>query len=523
LGSPSGDEADQYVNWWQGGRITLTTSRATIAKDIAADKKENQKSGFPGPVKNSPVIVCEACEPIAIYQATADTPANEPTQLTEYTLSGVDRSTSPIGIDPKEVTYNISYVDSAALPVAMEPWGNDFVGWIGGGGATNPFQQAMNAFRATPVYAGWPSYQTEADTPVIVRNKVPSTGVVFALESGANPPTTLTRPGRVFENMIANWDYCVATLANTGTVCATIREVDALFKANYANYAASWSGTWGCPGEPRSLTSVNAKNWYLSKVYGWVPFNETPAEGSCNSKIENEIARTPGYSEAAVVKIEGDYIGLQYTTSADGVVKGAAFNPYVQLIHGALPPNAFLGMKNAYAFSVDDGVGVQQLPGTGLVISVGGVLGMPNPNPFDKGAAVDVGPGFYGPQSPDQFVEYGICQDFGPDIEGGAFCPEMYPFRPGSSFNVASVRFNATKVVLLDAYNRKYEFIIASAPPFGSTNPNMPTNAMIKCVPGDPNIGWCMGVHGYTLPANTGPMPVPVPRNYISTPPPNKR
>ncbi len=519
IGSPSGDEADQYINWWQGGRISLSIYKKTITANVAADKAANAKSKFPGPTKGSPIVGCDSCETLVVYQGAGDLPENEPTQLTEYTLAGTDRSTSPIGIDTKQVGYNISYVDSATLPVAMEPWGNAFVGWIGTDLTTTAFQRRLDSFHASN-YAGWP-YLLNSDDKEKIVSKVPSTGTLFANYSGANPPATLTPPGASFLAMTENWKYCVAHTENVGKVCSTIREVDALFKANYASYSARWVNKWQCPGAPRSLASTNGENWYLSKVYGWVPFNETPPgdKPQCAKPIENELRDTDGYTEAKVSKIQHDYIAMQYMTTADGVVKGSAFNPYVQLIHGSAPPNDFLNMRNAYAFSVDDGVGFLLYPGTGLELAVGGVQGLPNPNPFDPGGVVEVVPG----SGKVAFVQYGVCQPFGPDHEPTDVCPLMSDIKPFVGIKVPSVRYHnagGTMVVLMDGAGKKYQFIITSPPPFASTDRNNPVKSMISCVPSDPNIAWCQGIVGYTVPVGDPTNPTAHPVNYLNAPPP---
>lgn len=528
LGTPSGDEYDQYINWWQGGRISLTTSRGTIAANIAADKKENAESGFAGPVKGSPLVECDSCEPLVVYQATADELPNQPTQLTEYTLAATDTSKSPIGIDTKIVGYNISYVNSAALPVAMGTYGNPFVGWVGSTQPTSEFQATLKSFYASN-YRGWPKFRTSAETPVVLSTKAPSTGTLYANYSGANPPTTVTAPGLSFNNMKANWKYCVAHTENTGEVCSIIREVNALFLANYSRYVANYSSEWECPGVPRSLTSTNGENWFLSKVYGWVPFNETPAgepnepAPKCGKPITNEIIQSTGYDEAKVIKISHDYIRLQYMTKADGVVKGDAFNPYVQLIHGSTPPNAFLGIKSSYAFSIDDGVGFVAFPGSGLAIAVGGAANLPNVNPFDPGAVVTFG-GLSGP-----YTMFGYCEAGSPDIEPNGVCPLMLSTTGyiGSRGPVLpAVRYHTTGgtlIVLLDKNNRKYQFIINSLPPFSGTRAN-PSNSMVSCVPNDPNGAWCKGLEGFTDPVGSPDLPPNqnFPANFVNLPPPLK-
>ena len=525
IGAPSGDEPDQYINWWQGGRVSMTLYKKAITGSLAKDKAANEKSRFAGPVKGSPIVTCDSCEPLVVYEAAGALPENEPGQLTEYTLAGTDVSKSPIAIDARVVGYNISYVDSATLPVAMEPSGNSFVGWIGSNMTTTAFQRKLDAFH-TSIYEGWPYLLSSGDDPQKLVNKVPSpTANFFANYSGDNPPATLTPPGASFKAMVSNWEYCVAHPENTGKVCATIREVDKLFVANYNSYVKRWQANWGCPGTPRALTSKNGEYWYLSKVYGWVPFNETPPgdKEQCKKPISNELRDTIGYTEATVGAVQKKYIALEYMTTTDGVAKGYAFNPYVQLIHGSAPPNEFLNLKNAYAFSIDtNGVGFLIYPGTGIEFAVGGSQHLSNPNAFDPGTIVELGLGYGGPGKT-RFDYYGVCQPIGPDKQPVDVCPLMTDTSAYTGVKVPSVRYtdgDGTMISLHDTKGKTYKFIITKAPPFSSTDGKHPTQDMITCVPSDPNLSWCQGIHGYTIPVGDLLNPGEHPLNYVSTPPP---
>jgi hypothetical protein len=90
------------------------------------------------------------------------------------------------------------------------------------------------------------------------------------------------------------------------------------------------------------------------------------------------------------------------------------FNPYGVLIHAA----DYINAPYVYAYSVDDAVGNMQVAGDGLIVAVGGVNGLPNPNhatPF-----INVSFGFAATDRV-RFTKYGICkgktdQNVNPDL-----------------------------------------------------------------------------------------------------------
>ena len=77
-------------------------------------------------VPNTPRPVCTGC-PLSnppIYRDSNTLPANDPQQLTEYTVGGIKKGTVKWSIAPNQITdFDISYVDHAYLPAAMGPIG----------------------------------------------------------------------------------------------------------------------------------------------------------------------------------------------------------------------------------------------------------------------------------------------------------------------------------------------------------------------------------------------------------------
>ena len=76
--------------------------------------------------------------------------------------------------------------------------------------------------------------------------------------------------------------------------------------------------------------------------------------------------RQPGYDQVIQT-----YCELQYNFFDPTVPVAKHFNPYVQLVHQTLA-------SNAYAFSIDDAVSFKGIPGTGVIITVGGANGLEN-------------------------------------------------------------------------------------------------------------------------------------------------
>nr|MDQ2860452.1 hypothetical protein [Pseudomonadota bacterium] len=122
---------DEFINWWKGGRASLYDVAKAIKVDYDKDKKNPTT-----PIAGAALVTCTlGCnEPPAIFHSAkdqGDLPANDLTQLTEYTMGGIDESADPIKFKANGVDYDISYVDQVYLPVAMEAVDNLFIGWIG--------------------------------------------------------------------------------------------------------------------------------------------------------------------------------------------------------------------------------------------------------------------------------------------------------------------------------------------------------------------------------------------------------
>lgn len=472
LPTDTGLVPDEFVNWWKGGRTSLYDVQQAIERDHGEDTKNPTT-----PIAGAALVTCtQGClEPLAIYHSATgrgDLPANDPAQLTEYTLGGINEKTDPIDLDTRKVDYDISYVDQVYLPVAMEAVNNFFIGWIGTIQSVGLFKGRMQNFLDSPRYPGWPTYLDNNSRPIL---RIPSTAVIYASESGAHPSPDLSTPGPSFNATATFWKSCTGAGAPNTKVCNEIKAVEKLWLGNYATYQAAWTAA-ECIGVLPPAPDLEKS--LLPHIYGWADFNEAPPDAKCKMPIVNEIYNTPGYEGIKYQEVQNKFKDLQYETP------GGVFNPYVQLVHF----KPLLDMTNAYSFSIDDVVGNMDTVGTGLIFAVGGVAGLPNKNRFDNTKNVEVTVGAPGSAKP-QWLEYGFCTKIG--VVDRCAPSNLYP-QDVLTFNLQTVTY-PTAVTLLDSNGQEYKFIILKGPPYP---PAPGTHDAIQCV----NLveAWCQYIRTYT-------------------------
>jgi hypothetical protein len=454
--APNPTKPDQYIDWWNGGRLYLYENPMSanapppaLVTDYDNDKKHPASPLTPGPT-------CPDCQqqPIKIFKSPVALPDNDPDQLTEYTLdAAITADGAPYKLVHHLVDYDISYVDHVYLPVAMEPRGNKFIGYVGTVRSVVDFRGSMKDFLAA--FPGWPRYLNAQDKPFL---RIP--GAYNAILAGLH----VTRPGAAIDKMKALWKTCTTT-TDPRLVCVRIRRVDDFFRANYAKYK-----TLGC----KPTVPLN-EHTLLSHVYGWVPFNE-----NCAGTGTNALKDTPGYSGTHAA-----YILLEYNPPG-------AFNPYVELVHG----KKYLDMSGAYAFSIDDALGNMLEDGDGIIVAVGGTDGLVNPKPFDKTKVVHVNLGDPNPTGDPAWLQYGIC----------TATPDQRFTHGALAFNIATVDYPCT-VSLTDAAKKKYTFTLKTEPPY----PAAPSTKPIDCSAAT-NPGWCAGVTAKTVDTSEGK------QNYVEAP-----
>ncbi|MEP6968512.1 MAG: hypothetical protein ABI906_10570, partial [Pseudomonadota bacterium] len=401
VSNPNPRRPNQYIDWWNGGRVYLYDEESAIISNHNKDQSHPVTALTAG-------VSCagqSVCEPLTIFSGTVGLPVNDPNQLTEYTFADVVTGLGkPYQLDVTHVDYDISYVDQVYLPVAIEPVDNKNVGYIGTVQDLPGFRKVLRRFLTD--WEGWPTY---VGTPPYPRPRIPGAYNVFI----GGPD--ITEPGITIDQMRGLWRNCTQT-GDGAPECLNIRAVNELFQKSYDNYL-----TLNC----NPHVALDEKR-LLQHVYGWVPFNE-----NCeNAASANPLYHTPG---ADYPTTAAKYIDLQYLLTG-------VFNPFVRLIHN---PD-FLHM-NAYAFSIDDAVGNMNELGNGLIVAVGGSDGLVNKKAFDKHKVIHVNLGTPRPGFP-KWKSYGVCsakadQDINPKF---------------LSFSIYSVDYPC-KITVADSNDKDYQ------------------------------------------------------------------
>jgi hypothetical protein len=471
---------DQYIDWWNGGRVSIYESRysgtgTTPPRALIADYTMRPSQTLVTPVAGATLPTCPACQqPLEIFKDTGgELPSNDPAQLTEYTLGAINQTKDPYQLDVQNVDYDVSYVDNAYLPAAMEPYNNPIVGYVGTIQEIAPFKEALERFLLAPEFRGWPQYIDNQNEKIL---KIPSALHIMLDQAHLTSP-----PWPPVEEMKTLWRNCTANGLQT-EICVKIRTVRDLFEANYANYKAnyhtSFRGTCDQTKDPDPPDLTEAA--MLAHVYGWGPFN-----ANCTAET-NLLENTPGYKENNSLKyqsVKEDFDALQYWPTG-------RFDPYVTLIHG----KDYLNAEYVYAYSVDDAVGNMQTTGEGLIFAVGGPEGLPNPQPATAPIHVPFG---WSAQDKVRFVQYGICTD-SPNRP-------VNPDFPG--FDLSTNQLENCTLSFVDNQDppQKYFFKITKQPPYPGRPPdNQPipdiNKTMIDCSLNPPKITntWCKNIFGYT-------------------------
>lgn len=473
--NPDPQKPAQYIDWWNGGRIEIYESPIangrppkTLVENYSNRPAQKQVTAVAG----AAVPTCAACQqPLQMFQDPAGLPSNDPAQLTEFTLGAIDRTKDPYKLDYKNVDYDVSYVDNAYLPAAMEPYNYPLVGWIGTIQAIYPFKEALRSFLQNANFAGWPVFVDNYGGKTL---KIPSALHIMLDQESLTPRP----PWTPVENMKVLWRTCVG--GGQEQICTLMRKVRDMFVANYTNYINNYRTAFkeSCNQAKEPQPKVLDEKALLAHVYGWGPFND-----NCGAAI-NLLENTPGYKEKNSLRyqeVKNDYDGLQYWPTGE-------FNPYVILIHG----ERFLNAKYVYAYSVDDAVGNMQTTGEGLIIAVGGPQRLPNPKPATQPVHVPFG---WAAEDKVRFVQYGVCtktpnQDVNPDYH---------------SFDVPIDILSTCTMSFVDNFGRTYFLKVKSPPPFPPPPPRRQpipdkNKAMIDCSGNTPEIArtWCAHNFGYT-------------------------
>lgn len=509
--------ANTYITWWNGGRVILAdrTDRLRTNGDAGG---QNPDVPVPTPKDVSCVGQSTACS-LTTYSNAVTPPADIYAQLAEYTFGD---SIIPAGqsvrlLKPENVGYNISYVDHVYLPIAMEPAGNPYIGYSGSAVDLNTFTGKLNTFVTDPNSIGfdWSVYN-------LSKLKLPGGYNVFAEQGsfidpakdipvqpndGQNPPllTVLacvngtaqcTNPraqqfGQAVQRMQDLWSSpsCVTWDPSEGAptpvnavTCppelhTNLQAIHDFFKKSHTDYL-TLVNAGQCPGpKPKDILTFNYAQ-ALKHIYGWVPFNE-----GCGAAV-NPLAGTqiPGWTGATIQPMYIEQLQYNYDLPYTQGHPELVFNPYVKLIHNDL-------LMNAYGFSVDDAVGFMSELGSGIILTVGGTNGLPNPGQFSykNGFSVVNGiPEGY-PENQPMIKKYGVCVINTQDpLAANANCdtinqdvaiPQLNTI---NGFRVGTVSSYPIRVAFTDVKDNVYTFTVNQqfVCPASETDPvaNCPTN-----------------------------------------------
>ncbi len=496
------NDADQYADWWNGGRMIVFDSKDAVMKAHSQDQGKTI-AVTPG----SMAFMCDGCsQPVnVLFSDTKAYADGIPFQLLEHTFANVKTTVSPPTIINFYVGYNISYLDQVYLPIALAPCltepcvtnGSDksAVGYLGTTKSFLTFRATLLAFQTL---TSWPRYDGQLDS--ILRPRLPGTYnlITDALAHANNADykslfTPNSWDSQALKRLISQWTTCNSSTPSNCPESAFYKDVSNFFVGNFNSYANLMGCETGFPS-PANLNGTLGQLYLLQYVYGWVPFNAYCTNLGAGINALNPNA--PNYY-GPFSKAINEYIQLQYNFVSSPLNLQQQFNPFTQLVHGELTLNA-----NSYAFSVDDTAGFQSNPGEGLIIAVGGAHGLPNnipvPKPADFNTDFEVNLGDTQAQGRPDWTSYGICSN----TANVSFPP--FPPNPVNKSRTIVVPI-ATKtlpctVTVQDAKGQIYQIQVKSKVPWPAKSGGGFDSSVITC----PRIGtytWCQnGINELSIP-----------------------
>jgi hypothetical protein len=470
--------ADNYITWWNGGRVVL------------ADKNERLRQEEDKKLDTPAAVTCEGkntnCA-LSVYSSKVQFPENIYAQLSEYTFGDavIPAGQKPL-LKPDNVGYNISYVDHVYLPIGIGPKNNPYIGYSGSVQSLTAFADALGAFMGGDAGKGWPVYNLNSlKLPGGYNIFAQREGVVPAIDnvpvkpaSGGVPVLTVQKCiagqctedekknlhyGDAVQRMQNLWGSCVnwgaedlsayvtETVSCPADMATKMDAVKQFFAQNHQNYLALHAGNTCKTSTPEKpvFTYMEA----LKHIYGWVPFNEGCGAG------DNKLADTniPGWTHATIQPMYIHDLQYNYKQAAVQGNPKLNFNPYVSLIHESL-------QMNAYGFSVDDAVGFMSELGDGLVFAVGGPKGLENPKQFSylDGFALAIGVPPALSEGTPLIKKYGACTLNEDANDPGCNADKQDVTMPTNSliagFRVGSVAGYPVKVRFTDMKDNIYTF-----------------------------------------------------------------
>jgi len=522
-------DVDQYVDWFNGGRLVIFDSFEAVER--AHDQDRNRPLTVTG---NSPTFCCEGCDAaLSIYaDPVAYDDTRIPFQLAEYTFVNV--TGNPPYIVDLHVDYDTSDVDQLYLPVAISPCSREpfsgtcppnpnALGYLGTTLSVADFTQKASHWLAD---VGWVRYKSDLDSDEHPRIPAAYLVMVDQVEVSKGHPShyTCVPEQSSVRDMIHQWQTCTVGRPNRAECpqADLYKELNDYFQANYSSYWNGGTPPAPCMAPPWPEPSPSPGSNYPSPlevmqyVYGWVPFNRDCTNGDGCAKF-NDLLCNPG-PEDTFNQVKSDYIEqLQY--NYENVSKSKWFNAYTELVHEELG-------ANVYAFSIDDSAGNQNQPGQGIVIAIGGSNGLPNPHPipppippvdFSKDFALNLGDSIA--QRRPCWQSYSVCGGTPTPFPPPTYNSMTRRWEQAPSINVNTKAnhispSNPCTITIKDAANQMYQFKVKMAVPWPAWNPPLCPGQPGRRPSVDPNVvefvsappGW---FGGFNEQANPTPVPCP--------------
>ena len=482
----------QFIDWWQGGGINVyrgpsiggTRPPPILQSHWTDDTNPNNGRGVT-PSSNPPTCSGKGCN-LHFFVSPSSIANWEPQQLIEYTLGAAPQNTQIVNATdpfylwvPDNVDYDVSNVNYAYMPAAIEPYGNSLIGtccaigWVGSTASIAAINTALDNWRASSLGANWPFYIDQSSTTnpkATVPRKVPSALEIFLNYNSFNDTSNYSpAPSKSPQiiRMKTLWEDC-ANSGKTYNICGRIKDVTALFKritkitqTSITPIRTPGRSVWKCTAPPVTLT----EQLMLAHLYGWGPFN---ADSGCAANV-NLLEQTPGYTDPSAPHyypaIKAEYDQLQYWFNVLNGQYGqwtnsikpnyGQFDPYVALVHG----EDYMNAPYTYAYSVDDAVGNMQTDGTGLIIAVGGPQNLPNPNHVTR--EVNFTFGYKSPYAGGiTFNQYGRCIT-APNTDTVSYYTS---FVVPEGVNGGPNSVESCQITLRDSKNRSYTFKLKGFP-----------------------------------------------------------
>ncbi|OGT55131.1 MAG: hypothetical protein A3F17_08735 [Gammaproteobacteria bacterium RIFCSPHIGHO2_12_FULL_41_15] len=343
----TGPMTDHYIDWWNGARVYLYGDSGAIKNlynnDVSQDQAQSVK-----PIQVSGVAVGGvSVDSYAFDDFHNQGPSiSDPFQLLEWNLGAVaaDKTFNSVPVD-----FDVSYVDAAYLPVAMEDDSAASYGYSGSADNGDDFNTALINFIST----GWPTY-----------NKVNyASDSYLKIPSTANLQSTDVSSNSQLSKIAAKWNsiQCDGTDAQCTQFKDNIADIVNSYGLNLSSPdLVTFEKIFSYPDK------VNSKEWNTeigdeirAALYGvpYLPYSSHQSDGVNNWKTFSLPA-----SRAQT------YLGL---------------DPYADMLEG--DGKAI----SSYKFSIDDVSGnsnVTYVPviktgSIGIIIDVGGTSHFSNATP----------------------------------------------------------------------------------------------------------------------------------------------